>query len=353
MADARVKAVYKSLLNLYERAKYGIDLATTSLREPLGRGDTVEVPYLGDLTVTESGATTTSPQAVTTNVIALVADKEPWINALLPALASLQLMDGGWADQVATTALQKLRAKVDSDLWGYVARYLCASSGTGGAYNVNPASNTLESADILNAKAMLESLDGVMPQNIALLMHPFGEASIRSIATFVPNFQQAELGALGIPRLGTVHGVPVYTTNSVPRRRTFACTAVSISTNVATVTAAAHGLNTGEQVTIAGITTPLAAAAAVTVVDANTFTVALTAGDGAMADGVGTVTVQACQNIMLDTTKLFTAVQKLPTVRLVPDFNSTGDALQVSTVWGRLGYGNGYAVTIDSPPASI
>jgi len=73
---------------------------------------------------------------------------------------------------------------------------------------------------------------------------------------------------------------------------TCACSAVTVASNVATITAALHGLEVLDQITIAGITTPIATVTPVlSTADANTFTCALTASNGAMADGAGTVSV--------------------------------------------------------------
>ena len=106
MGDARAKNVISALADLAGRANYGIDLAATSLREPLGNGDIIEVPDISDLTVTAAGSSTTAPQSVTTNILSLNANLEPWINASIPQLASLQLLNGGWAAQVAEQAMK-------------------------------------------------------------------------------------------------------------------------------------------------------------------------------------------------------------------------------------------------------
>src|SRR5690242_4803273 len=100
MADARSKAVLGKLADLVSQNVFLPDVASTSLREPLAKGDVIEVPAITDLTITASGADA-NPEAVSTAVLTLTADLHPWINAKLPERDSMQLMDGAWAAGVA------------------------------------------------------------------------------------------------------------------------------------------------------------------------------------------------------------------------------------------------------------
>lgn len=66
-----------------------------------------------------------------------------------------------------------------------------------------------------------------------------------------------------------------------------ATTAVSVTSNVATATCAGHWFETGDYITTTGHTTNATSPVAITVVDSSHITYALTAADGALADGVG------------------------------------------------------------------
>lgn len=335
MADARAKAVLEVLSDIYSRSRFAID-SVTPLREPLGMGDIIEVPSISALTVTASGATTTAPQAITTNILSLNANLDPMINALLPRLASTQLMNGKWAEAVGRQAMIMLKNNMDETFLQFLGETVAWLTGSTATYHDNVAGDTLTSIDWLNSKAGLLAQDGAQEQNLIAFVSPYAEASIRSIAAFVPNFAEAEKGNIGIPMLGRVHGVPLFMTNSIRRNKSVATTAASITTNVATATVAAgHGFVPGMLITTTGLTVNATVAVAINSTTATTIVYNLTGADGAMADGVGNVVDASSWNIMMDVAQVWTAQQLGPMVRIVPDFQTTGDALQLSTIWGR------------------
>lgn len=334
MADAREKAVVKQLADLYSRTRYIMDFMT-SLRAPLGNGDMIEVPDIDPLTVNADGDTSSAPEAVTTNVITLNANLHPWVNIRIPKVDSIQLLAGSWPEQVARQATVMLKNDMDSDLAEYLITVAYDTSAT---YHDNVAGDSLSEDDILNCKAALLAQDGVMQENLVLLVSPYGEASLMSISGFVPNFQEAERGNLGIPQLGTVFGIPVFSSNSVPNGRTVASTAFSNVSNVQTITVASgHGIVPGMLVTFDTVTAggDVASATAVTSVTATTVVIA-NAGADASGTEAGTITIQSSENLMLDRSHCFVAQQMLPKTRVVADFNTTREAIQISTVWGRI-----------------
>lgn len=351
MADARSKAVLTALEPLYTRTRYLID-RVRDLREPTGLGDRIEIPQIAQLSVTASGASTTAPQAVSTSVLALTVDREPWINSLLPQLDSVQLLDGRWAPQVAEQATIMLKNSMDEHLArDFLAKTQCFD--TSGTYHVNVAGDSLIEDDILNAKAFLLAQDGVMQENIGLVVSPYGEASIQSIAGFLPAGQVLEQGVLGIPRVGTVFGIPVFSSNSIQRNPSAAATATSITSNVCTATVAAgHGFVPGMLVYTSGMTTNIARASAVAItsVTATTIVFPLVAANGSNGSA-GSVLGISSMNLMLDFSQVFVAQQMYPKTRTVADFQSTGDALQVSTIWGRQSR-VGRALVVHSPGSS-
>lgn len=352
MADLRAKNVLSKMIDLSSRNFYALDVASTPMREPLGKGDTIEIGSVDDLTVRTAGSSAQTPQAVTNSLITLVADREPWINALIPQMASMQLVDGNWADHVAEKAVVQLKNYIDREYQEHIIAQAWVT-GTASTYHTNVGSDTLSSIDILNAKATLLSNDGSMEQSLVLLVHPYGEASIRSISTFVPNATDAEMGNLGITKLGRVHNVPVFMTTSVHRRRTVASTAWSVTSNVLTITVASgHGIVAGVPITFDTVTAggDQATSTAVTSTTATTVVLPLTASNGSATEA-GTITVQACENLLIDRGHAYSAIQKGFGTRIVPQSDTTGDALQISSIWGRIARA-GRANVLCSPPAS-
>ena len=347
MADAREKAVVKELADLYSRTRYIIDYLT-SLRAPLGRGDSIEIPDNDPITVNADGDTSAAPEAVTTNVITLNANLHPWVNLRIPQVDSVQLLAGSWPAQTARQATIQLKNDMDSDLAEYL---LTVAAST--AYHDNVAGDSLTEDDILNSKAAMLDQDGVQVEDLALFVSPYGEASIMSISGFVPNFSQAEQGNLGIPKLGTVFGLPVYASNSVPHSRAVASTAFAIVSNVLTVTVAAgHGIVPGMLCTFDTVTAggDMPTPTAVTSVTATTVVFAHTASNAAATEA-GALTVRSSENLLLDLSHCFVAQQMMPKTRIVPDFNTTREAIQISTIWGRLARA-GRVRVLHSPAAS-
>ena len=70
------------------------------------------------------------------------------------------------------------------------------------------------------------------------------------------------------------------------------------------------------------------------------------------ATEAGAITVQSCENLLIDTRRVFAAMQVSPTVRVVPLADSTSSALQVSALWGRVGVAGACRV-IHSPPTAV
>ena len=352
MADARSKKVLSALADLASRTNYVAD-KVNQLREPLGTGDIIEVPNIGSLTVTANGATQTTPQSVTTSILSCQASLHPAIFAELPAADQAQLLDGNWAAQLASQALIQLRNSIDTTLCNYLAASLAYDSAA--AYHDNVASDSLAIADFANAIGALLAQGGAAMDNLAVFLHPFAYASMVSISGWQPNGAAAEAGKLGIPLAGSVMGVPVFITASVPRRRTVASTAWAIvdAANTHTITVAVgHGIVPGIRVTFDTVTAAgdIPTTATVTSVTATTVVTANTGVD-ANATEAGTITIEGCENLVFDRSQVHVGMQKMPGARIVPFYDKTSDALQVSSLWGRVGRA-GYARVLMSPPSS-
>lgn len=353
MADIRAKAVLNALADLYDKGA-SISSLMTNLRPVMGYGDSIDIPSIGSLTVASAIDGSLDPQdvtvqSVTNSALTLTANVERAIFLNLPALGQLQNINGNWASLLGSQVVQQLRNDTDSLLAQYLGKTLCYD--TSATYHHNVAGDSFALADFLNAKAYLQA-QGALPQNLVFVVHPYAEASIHALSAFQSNWQRNMDGDLGMPMIGMLFGIPVYVSSSLQTYPTTACTAVSVSSNVATVTVGSgHGLVPGLKIKITGITTELTTAAAITSVGATSVVVPLTAGDGAMDDGAGTITEQSAWNLLFDKTHMFYADQKAIGTRVVADPDSTSDVLQCSSIWGRIGRA-GRCVVIHTPPAS-
>lgn len=341
VTDQRAKYVLTELADLYSRTSYAIDLVS-QLDEPIKYGESLDVPSIGALTVYADGSSSQSAQAVSNGALTLTVDQHPWIPALLPRRDQVQNLanNGGWAAGVAKQAAQQLKAYQDTYLLKtYLALGLCYD--TSATYHDNVALATLTAKMITDSKAALKTFDGVVRP--ALVIQPYGESDITSIVGFALNDVAQQSNALGLDFLGKVAGVPVYTSNSIPRSYTVATTAaVTTGTGVThTYTVAAgHGLVPGLKVTVSGVDADetIATATAITSVTATTVVVTTTAtNDGTAADGVGTITVGGSWAIMMDLNQIFAAQQLVPDGRIIPDPNTSGDILQVFSLFGVKG----------------
>jgi hypothetical protein len=344
MADARSKAVLSALADLVTRSAYLQDIMT-QLREPLAMGDTVEVPSIAGLTVYSNGASSQSAQSVSTSVLSCVADQHPWIPALLPAVASMQLLDGAWAGQVAEQALVMLKNQIDSDIVTYLRGVMVPTAGdTTNVDNLTASGGTavpaLTPAIIYRSIAGLESNLGANRNRFAWVLNPYAQAEISSVSAFIPSYTKAEAGQIGLPPIGTLNGVPCYVSQVVPRRRTVATTAYAITgTTTHTMTVAAgHGITAGMMITFSTVTTAgnLSTAVRVSSVTATTVVYTSTGLSNGSATEAGTITIEACENHLLDLSHHYVAQQKLPGVRLVDDLTTTGTVAQISAVYGRV-----------------
>jgi hypothetical protein len=353
MTNAVAKAVLGQFADLYSRAKYLTDYAT-NLREPLGKGDTVEVPNIGSLTVGAASSSGTaadvSPQSVTPSIISLSCNLEPAIFCEIPALLGSQYLDGNFASQLASQGLDQLRAYIDGQFAEYLAKEVAWTTGTAATYHVNVAAAALTRAHILAAKAYLESNDG--SHNLVFAVSSYGLASIMNLAEFIPNFSASEQGVLGIPMVGSVFGMPVVMSNAIPSAPTAAASASAIASNVLTLTVpAGHGFVAGQKITTSGCSANVTTAAAITSTTSTSIVVPLTSGDNA-TNGAGTVTGISALNLMMDVPHVYIAQQKMPSLRTVPYYNRTSDALQISAIWGRLARA-GRVVVVNSLAASL
>lgn len=345
MANNALKSVLSAAADLYSRSRYAVDLPT-QLAEPLKRGDAIDVPSFGALSVAADGASPGSVQAVTTNALTLLANKHPAILAAMPALSSAQLMDGNWSSALAADALRQLKSSMDNTFLDEMR----VAAGDSANYHVNLANAVVTADHALQAIAKMRSLDG--GGRLAFFVSANGQGALQRIAGFQPsNFASGDQ-VYGVPQLGSLYGIPVYQSNGI-RPASVATSACAIESNVCTATVpAGHGFVAGQLISLAG-TTVTTASVAISSVTATTIVFALTGSDGAMADGVGTIASLTDANLLIDLdVGAYVAQQAMPRFRIVEDPSSTGDVLQASAIWGAVGR-PGRIIALHSQSASI
>lgn len=343
MADARAKAVINELADIYSRTNYIIDRAD-QVGTVVARGDVLEIPDVSALSVKADGATSLAPQSVTTNVLSLAVNRHPQINMAIPKVDAYQLLNGNWVASLARSATTQLKNHIDRDLADYIIGNMAFD--TSGAYHTNTsatvgsAGDAIVQGDLTEAEAVLMEQEG--EHRLAMFAHPRSIGDIKNIAGFIPAFSAAEQGQLGIPFVGSVNGIPVFMTQSAPRLRTVASTAwerVGADNELIITVAAGHGIVPGMPVTFDTATAggDVSSEVAVTSVTATTVRIPQTGSDSGPNTEAGTLTVQCSENLMVDMAHFWVAQSWMPEIRIVPDPDSSTDALQVDALFGRVG----------------
>ena len=353
--------IREELADLLSSPDYILPLMTDETAN-VGAADSYEVGTLSDLTYNSDGSSDMSADEPTVSTLTLLVDREPAILANIARRKMEQFLRGGnkWESAVAKAAQDTVKNKLDQELFDYFMTLADDQAQTW----VNPACDALDADDLHSAWGYVMGQGGAIRDASQYLwvVDSFALSRMSQLPDWVAANQQIQSVPMGDGRVsvGAIVGAylnsPVMLSSnlhgSIARGRyTVACTGVTISTNVATVTAASHGLVTGNKVTISGITTALTTAAAITVTGANTFTVALTAGDGAMADGTGTVQLEGCVNWFIRRDHFHFAMRSLQ-VDLHKAEKNTGWKLQVSPLWGRIGRSK-YVSAIGTPYGSL
>ena len=92
--------------------------------------------------------------------------------------------------------------------------------------------------------------------------------------------------------------------------------------------------------------------ATISSVTATTIVYPLTASDGALADGVGTITCSRTFNGLLHLPWAFRAVQQVPDLQVVAASGKIQDELQADAIWGFKAL-SGSFVSLLSPATSV
>ncbi|MEM1024753.1 MAG: hypothetical protein AAGJ19_13805 [Myxococcota bacterium] len=336
--DFRAKAVTSALAPLFIRMNYIADQAIQE-ESRLERGERLEIAGLGSIQVGASGSVDVVAQSVAADSLDLFVDLDPMINIEVKIKEREQNLRGNWDNNLAQQATTRLRNYIDSEIADYLARVVAFDTGTEATHHYNVNGAKLTSEPILAAQAAIESNDGYGGRS-AMFAHPFGKANIMAIPEFVPNHTQAEQGNLGIPLLGSIYGMPVYTSQSVLRDQAAISNQWAVSGGTLTVTLAAtgHGFVPGQLVTFDTVTAggDLATATAITSVTDTTVTIESSGLSNGGASEAGTLRGQTALNLIVDLDHYHVAMQRRPEVRFVNRENRSSDNMQVTGLYGRV-----------------
>jgi hypothetical protein len=352
MADAARKAVQSALLDTWSRGPSLLPLLT-NLGPVVRGGDSVDVPYIGSLTVATSESQAVS--ATSLSVYTMTVNRPKFINQGLTMAQMAQLLNGNdaFAQQITRASSGQLANAIERDIVEHII------TNTGVAYHVNLAADAVTDEDINAAEAVMREQDGVANAmgDLAWVVSPRAAASIKNAADFSYDSVAPLQGGVGLPMLGSINGIPVYTHNALPGavdalRQQVATSAVSISTNVATATVpSGHGFVAGQQIWTSGLTTNVAVGSPVTItsVTATTIVYPLTGSDGALADGVGTIYSASSMAMLIHRPWIYYGMDgEIPAVELVKREANAGYGLQLFQHLGRA-MATGAAVIVHAP----
>jgi len=352
MADAARKAVQSALLDTWSRGPSLLPLLT-NLGPVVRGGDSVDVPYIGSLTVATSESQAVS--ATSLSVYTMTVNRPKFINQGLTMAQMAQLLNGNdaFAQQITRASSGQLANAIERD----IVEHIITSSGV--AYHVNLAADAVTDEDLNAAEAIMREQDGVANAmgDLAWVVSPRAAASIKNAADFSYDSVSPQQGGVGLPMLGSINGIPVYTHNALPGavdalRQQVATSAVSVSTNVATATVASgHGFVAGQQIFTTGLTTNVAVGSPVTItsVGATSIVYPLTAGDGALADGIGTIYSASSMAMLIHRPWIYYGMDgEIPAVELVKREANAGYGLQLFQHLGRA-MATGAAVIVHAP----
>ena len=234
---------------------------------------------------------------------------------------------------------------IDRDLLEFAFTSVADDSGAA-TYHINLAADALTDTDINDAEAAIREQDGIANTNSGFvwIANPRWMASAKSVAEYIPSIPGAQQGELGIPMVGSINGIPAFAHNACPGsvnglRHQAATTAVTVASNVATATVASgHGFVPGQQIWTSDLTTNVAVGspATITSVTATTIVYPLTAADGALADGVGTIYSASSYGLLIYAPWMFYALDgEVPFVDMVKREGTAGWTTQLFHHLGR------------------
>ena len=287
----------------------------------------------------------------------LTLDQIKGMSVELPEGDQSLSLKGTFLNQISTKAARRILNYRDEEDYKHAVLEAAWTTGTAATYHVNVAGDAFTEADFENAEAFLTSKQGIVEgadqADLVYLFHPYGMGSLRNISGWTKNASPA-VGALGVPVVGMLNGIPAYRSSSVLRNHTASATASAIATNVITITVpTGHGFVAGQMITTSGGTTDIDTAVAITSTTATTIVAPLTATDDA-SNGALTVTDATCWNALIRKDLLWQITHPGRWGTRVIPYGPTrsSDVLQVNRRWGRKARANG-VVVLHSPGSSV
>lgn len=331
VSDMRAMEIEARLAPLFTRSNYIHD----QLTQKNGTQERHVITGIAAMSVHVDDGTDRPPQPFTPDNLVLDRDRRLFSNQQLDALDMDLNLEGAWDDETARQTVVNVRNRLDED----IARHLMSASTT----PISDGATVLSKESVRTAKARLMAQDGAGTP--VVFAHPFATAAMDTIDSFTPNYQAAERGDLGIPSVGTIYGMRVFETNSVPNptNHRIASTAWTAATGTLTVTlaetdASAHGFRVGQRVTFDTATAAgdMATPTAITGVSGGTITIASSGVADGTATEVGALILADAAALVVDRAHAYAAILRRPRVRFVGDPDSSNTSLQVTAHFGRV-----------------
>lgn len=336
MADNAAKAVRTDLINTWNRGDELLPLCT-DLSNPTSGKDSIDIPSAADVTVNSSETAAVAASSFSTETLSINIDK--FVNQGITQQQESQLLNGGaFTSQLSRLCAANLRNSIQREI---IEEMIASAS------HHNLAADAPTENDINDLEGQMREQGGIANsgQGLAWVMNPRAHAKIKNIADFDAGARAPASGAVGLPFIGMINGIPAYLHNGIPGqvdslRQQAAISAVSVATNDATLTVpTGHGFVVGQQVYTEDLTADGGTAAspvAITAVSATTVNIPITTGDGAMADGVGTLYSASNMAVLMYKPWVFFGLDRtIPSVRQVPREGNAGWTLQMYLRMGR------------------
>ena len=340
-----LKYVIGQILDTWSRGPSVIPLISDISGE-MPNGDTIDAfPSMVAPTVATSESASVESSSV--SITQLIKNRDAFVNFGLTETQRLQLLTGQYPEQMVRRIVGTMKEYIDRDIVSYALTNLAYD--TSATYHGNVAGDAVTAGDIADLIGRAKDQDGYNGEGWAWIGNPRFTASVHSNSAYVPN-PSAPTGNLGLPQLGVLNGIPYYEHNAIPggqlaMRQQVATSAVTVSSNVATATVASgHGFVPGQIIWTSGLTTNVAVGSpvAITSVTATTIVYPLTAADGALADGVGTIYSASSMALLVRSDRLAYAQDRTsPTPMLVKRETNAGYTMQLFMKYGRVGLAGG------------
>lgn len=352
--DARAKYVYEALVDKVS-TMYPLSSLGTDMGAAMKEGESIDIVTRAAVSIeaaTSAGtATSMTVQTISPTANNLVVDQHYGAIVGIAKFNGVMDMGGAYYDQLARQILVELADYIDQDWYDDLIRVGAYSSSA--AFTANVAGDALTVADTEQAMAIMTDQKGVREGDLVWVFGPYGAGSLRSISAFTPH-ENAVNGALGMPIIGTLHGVPVVRSQSVPKSLAIATTQAVSSSDVVTFTVASgHGFVPGMVCVSSGLTSSFNGTFTITSVTATTIVGTVTgSGSTTAGDGVGTITCSRTFNGLIHRPWNFIRKRQVPDLRIVPTSGKIQDELQADAIWGVKSLA-GSCVTLLSPATSV